>query len=199
VRSLVRGGLALLNAPGAGANIIARTATEPVGGQNFAGPAAETAMDIGLAAGGVRTLASPAAVAKKLQALEPRMAAAISRATQVVNAVPAGGRLTPEAANAAKSITKLLDKAATLTKPGDQANLVNRAVGIADDFRRTRNLGPSAAIEALRDLGQTQRKLATSYGTRMGIRQGAATAAKWLIPGALVLQFRDALGRTLLK
>jgi hypothetical protein len=185
-------GLGTLGSPGA----VTGSATEELSGSRGAGTAVDLVTNILAGGGATRRLASPAVVAGKLQALEPEMAAAISRASQVVNAVPAGGRLTPEAAQAAKSITKLLDKAATLTKPGDQAILVNRAVGIADDFLKGAR---SPTIDALRDLGQTQRQLATSYGTRMGIRKGALKAAGILIPTALVLQFRDAIGRTLMK
>src|SRR5262249_16088557 len=116
-------------------------------------------------------LPAPAERGHRLRTLEPERAAAVSRAVQVVNAVPpAGGRLTPAAANAARNITPLLDRAATVTQAGDQANLVRRAVGIADDF-----LGPGrrvAVIDALRDLATTQRGLADAYRGRLGVQRG---------------------------
>ena len=184
----------VLGAPGATVG----TGVEAVTGSRAAGSAAQFATDVLLGARGVRQLASPTVVGQQLRTLEPEMAAAVSRAVQVVNAVPpAGGRLTPAAANAARNITHLLDRAATVTQAGDQANLVRRAVGIADDF-----LGPGrrvAVIDALRDLATTQRGLADAYRVRMGIQRGVTTAAKWLIPAGVLYNFRQAIGRALIQ
>jgi len=188
-----RFGLGVLGAPGAAAGSMVEEAT---GSQGW-GTAADIATNILAGGATVRQLASPAVVARQLRALEPEMAATVSRALNVVNAVPAApARLTPAAANTARNVSRLLDRAMTVQDAGEQANLVRRAVGIAQDFLGGRRV---AAIDALGDVAETQRGLADAYRTRMAIRRTAGWAAGLLIPPALLYRFRETIGRALIQ
>jgi len=189
----VRAGLGVLGAPGA----VVGAGTEAATGSRAAGTAAQAATDIALASGAARRLVSPAVTARQLQALEPEMAAAISRAQQVVQQVPAApARLSQAATVVQRQVGRLLDRAANTVAPGEQSILVNRAVAIARDYLGPRTL---PVIEALGDLGTTQRQLATSYGTRVALQRGIRTAAKILIPSATLYSFRQAIGRALMQ
>jgi len=188
-----RAGLGFLGAPGA----VVGAGTEAATGSRAAGTAAQAATDIALASGAARRLVSPAVTARQLQALEPEMAAAISRAQQVVQSVPAApARLTPAAQVVQRQVGRLLDRAAGTIAPGEQSILVNRAVAIARNYLGNRTL---PVIEALGDLGATQRQLATSYGTRVALQRGIGRAARYLIPTAVLYNFREAIGRALIQ